>query len=75
MGKIVSLIPSLVVKSGMNKREFIGRCFAEGLSLDTGQKLVDGETNISAATLAVAARILGVNDLGELMNFDKNGDH
>lgn len=74
MGNLVSKIPALVAKSGMTEREFIGRCFAEGMSLDTAEKLYKGETNISTGTLEKVARILGVQSIGELINFSNNGD-
>lgn len=75
MGKLQSKIPELAAALGWSEREFVGRCFAAGLSLDTGQKLWAGDVNVNAQTLAIVAKVLGITDIGELINIGEDGSH
>ena len=69
MSKLMSNAQSLAAERSINQRQFEGLCYAEGLSLDTARKVWEGDTNVNAQTLGIVAKVLGVDDLGKLINF------
>lgn len=72
MGKLSSNVQSLAAKRSMSQRQFEGYCYAEGLSLDTARKVWEGDMNVNAQTLAVVAKVLGVEDLGQIINLGED---
>ena len=61
MGELVSNIRKLAAERSWDEREFKGRCFAAGLSMDTADDLWGGKTNITASTMQKVASVFGVN--------------
>ena len=70
MSKLISNVRTLAAERSINQRQFEGLCYAEGLSLDTARKVWEGDTNVNAQTLEVVAKVLGIEDLGKLINFE-----
>jgi hypothetical protein len=70
VAKLRSHIPDLIAAKGWSPNVFIGLCIQNGISMDTAKKMVNGKTNLSNDTLSVAASVLGVSSIAQLIDFN-----
>ena len=70
MGKLVSHIPELLAKKGWSAKDFVAHCMLAGMGQSTAYRLANGETNIQPATLQLAASVLGVSSITEIIDIE-----
>jgi len=66
---VVSFVRDLCDQRGWDIHRFRGECVAAQLSVDTADRLYDGDTSTTVRTLAVITKdIFGMDDIGKVMN-------
>ena len=74
MGQLKSRVPDLIASKGWDTKTFTAHCMLAGISSDTAYRLARGDTNFRPETLRVAAGVLGVNSISDIVDFN-NGKH
>lgn len=70
IGKLVSHVPELLARKGWTSKEFVAHCMLAGMSQSTAYRLANGDTNIQPATLQIAASVLGVSSISEIIDVE-----
>ena len=65
-------LDDLLAEKGWDSKMFVGYCIIEGLSHDTANRLVKGETQFTTETIAVFAKVLGVNSIADVIDLDND---
>lgn len=68
---LVSRVPELLEAKGWSVNEFTGRCLLAGLSADTARRLARGDTKFNSETLAVAAKVFGLDSISDVVDIKK----
>jgi VIT1/CCC1 family predicted Fe2+/Mn2+ transporter len=69
--KLVSHVPELLNRLGMDSKTFKAKCMLAGMSEDTARRLINGETQITPKNLAIAASVLGVSSISEIVDVEQ----
>lgn len=70
--QVKSKIPELIRERGLTDLEWQAFCILAGLSTHTARRLIQGDVNISLATLSKVADALGVDTPDQLVEFTKH---
>lgn len=71
MSGMVNRVPALIVKRGLTTKEFVAYCMLKGMGTNTAYRLARGDTdNYTVESLAMAAEILKVKSIAELVDID-----
>ena len=69
-GKLINHIPQLLEEKNMDAKTFVAHCMLQGMAQSTAYSLVNGETNVRATTLQIAASVLGVS-IGQILTVEQ----
>jgi hypothetical protein len=69
--KLVNHVPELLNRLGMDSKTFMAKCMLQGMSSDTARRLINGETQITPKNQAIAASVLGVTSLSEIIDVEQ----
>ena len=75
MGELVNHVSQLLATRNMTKPEFVLEMLKQGISQDTSYRLIRGETQFTTETLRVAAQVLEVESINEIIDLSGNGQH
>jgi hypothetical protein len=77
MGKLISFVPDLLDQKGWDKKTFAAYCMLRKMSQDTARRLAEGETNFNTETLRIAAEVLEVKSIADLidLSFEEQTGH
>jgi hypothetical protein len=70
MSTLRSKVPALLAKKGWDAKVFAGHCMVAGMSADTAKRLADGDTEVRTSTLEVAAKVLGVKSIADILDIE-----
>lgn len=70
--RLVSFVPELIARKGWDTKTFVGYCLLNGLGQDTAYRMIRGETNFTTDTLAKVADILGVSNIQDMIDLEKD---
>jgi transcriptional regulator with XRE-family HTH domain len=70
VGELKSFVPELLEKKGWDTKTFVAYCMLAGMGANTAYRLARGETNVSVDTLSIAAQVLGVDTISEVIDLD-----
>lgn len=60
MPRLINNVRKLAEARRLNRRQFEGLCYGEGISIETARDAWNGKTNINTETVAVISRVLNV---------------
>jgi hypothetical protein len=74
MGELKSHVPELLEKRGWNTKTFVAHCMLAGLGQETAYRLARGDVNVNIETVKVAAKVLGVESISEVIDLEADSE-
>lgn len=71
MSKLVSYVPQLLASKGWDVKTFAAYMMLKGAGQDTAYRLARGDTDVTTKTLELAAEVLEVCSIAQIMDVDK----